>query len=643
LSPRSNPANDANRLARVALLAALAWVIASFLVQELYSLDAWWHIAIGRDILDHWSIPRVDRYTALGLGLPYHDSHWLFQLLLGAFHRAFGLVGAQWVQIGLWGGALTLVYRAARRWTETGTSAALTFLAAMACVERFLPRPEAVTVLMVAAFYLILADRDRSLRARIAILVVLQVIWVNSHGLFVIGPGMVGAYAVEAVWIRWRAKSGEWKPALATLGAVLLATLVTPYGVGAWAYAALILTEASAPGTVSTLGEMSSTFGATARSSPVFWFFAALLVLVVGATSHALARQRPISLARSFIVLAMLLAALMGRRNIVLFAVVAAPFLAETLAPVLDSFGRRSVTRIALALAMLAWSWMPLSGRFYLNLELPTRFGFGATPSFFPHGLPNFLEQIDFQGNVLNSNTLGGFLTYHRYPQNLPLTDGRWEIYGSKRIESVITATRTPGVWRNTVRAHDLRGVLLAHTSPEAEALLPDLAQDPSWRLVYVDHAASFWMSSTTPEAPTARDPREALSSLPSRFDDAVILAAFYDGIGAHALQVEALERALEFNWRSQMLLEQLGPLQLDLEDYAGAEQTYRGLIALDPQNASALNELAFLAYVRSDLDEALSLMRKAFALDADNPQYRQNLDRLRAAFDAATGEEPAQ
>jgi hypothetical protein len=233
LSPRPDPENDASRLTRVALLAALAWVTASFLVQELYSLDAWWHIAIGRDILDHWSIPRLDRYTVAGLGLPYHDSHWLFQLLLGVFHRAFGLVGVQLVQIGLWSGALALTYRAARRWAETGTSAALVFLAAMACVERFLPRPEAVSVLMVAAFYLVLADQGRSLRARLATLVVLQVIWVNSHGLFIIGPGMVGAYAVEAAWIRWRTKSGEWKPALATLGAVLLATLATPYGVSA--------------------------------------------------------------------------------------------------------------------------------------------------------------------------------------------------------------------------------------------------------------------------------------------------------------------------------------------------------------------------------------------------------------------------
>jgi Flp pilus assembly protein TadD len=87
------------------------------------------------------------------------------------------------------------------------------------------------------------------------------------------------------------------------------------------------------------------------------------------------------------------------------------------------------------------------------------------------------------------------------------------------------------------------------------------------------------------------------------------------------------------------MLLEQLGPLQLDLEDYAGAERTYRQLLAQDPQSTSALNELAFLAYRSGDLDEAFSLMRKALALDADNPQYRKNLDRLRAASEAAAAE----
>ena len=90
------------------------------------------------------------------------------------------------------------------------------------------------------------------------------------------------------------------------------------------------------------------------------------------------------------------------------------------------------------------------------------------------------------------------------------------------------------------------------------------------------------------------------------------------------------------FSWRPQILLEQLGPLQLGLEDYVGAEKTYRRLIARDPRNASALNELAFLVYARGDLDEALSLMREALVLDADNPRYRQNLDRLRAARDAA-------
>ena len=41
---------------------------------------------------------------------------------------------------------------------------------------------------------------------------------------------MVGAYLVEAAWNCWRTKSEEWKPALATLGAVLLAGIFFFYG-----------------------------------------------------------------------------------------------------------------------------------------------------------------------------------------------------------------------------------------------------------------------------------------------------------------------------------------------------------------------------------------------------------------------------
>jgi hypothetical protein len=68
-----------------------------YLVHEVYSLDVWWHVVIGGDILENLSLPKVDRYAAAALGRAYHDSHWLFQVVLAISHRLLGWIGVQLV------------------------------------------------------------------------------------------------------------------------------------------------------------------------------------------------------------------------------------------------------------------------------------------------------------------------------------------------------------------------------------------------------------------------------------------------------------------------------------------------------------------------------------------------------------------
>ena len=75
------------------LAASLIWVVASFLVHELCSLDVWWHLVIGEDILQRLQVPDINIYSAGALNKPYHDSHWLFQAALALSHRLTGLNG----------------------------------------------------------------------------------------------------------------------------------------------------------------------------------------------------------------------------------------------------------------------------------------------------------------------------------------------------------------------------------------------------------------------------------------------------------------------------------------------------------------------------------------------------------------------
>lgn len=614
--------------------AAAVFAVLAFLVHEISSLDVWWQVAIGRDIVERLSVPMVDRFSVAGAGRPYHDSHWLFQVLLALAHRGIGWVGVQAVLTGLWGLALAFCYRSCRRWVTAGPASVLVFLAAMASVERFLPRPELVTFLGLAFFYHRLQEgRFRSGRELLA-LGAAQTLWANSHGLFVLGPFLVGCYWLAAVVARLRRRPSELAASSRALAVVTAASLLSPFGLGGWRYAATLLTEAGGGGPVvmASLGELSATFGVAARSAPAFWFFLALLLASAVLAIRALARGR---VSPRLLILAGLAAtAATGRRNVVLFALVAAPFLAEELA---GGAGRlRRLPRWALgatALLMVAWGLYPLSGAYYLRMEIPARWGFGMTPSFFPHGLPAFLDRIGFEGRVLNSNTLGGFYLYHGYPQRLPLTDGRWEVYDPEILERVLTLSRSRhGGWRTLVAEYEIGGILLAHTSPEARALLPELRRAADWRLVYLDRAASFWLPERPGAPPTVNPDDPASLPSPERPDDGWILNAFLGRTGAREAQRINLERTLAFGWRRASLLEQLGPLQLATGRVAAAQITFEALLQLEPDNTDALNELAFLAYRRGDLDRAFTLLERAVELAPEDHRLRENLRRLRAA-----------
>jgi hypothetical protein len=418
---------------------------------------------------------------------------------------------------------------------------------------------------------------------------------------------------------------------------------LTPFDLGGWRYAVLLLTEvgSAAPTALAAVNELSPAFGVAARSAPAFWFFSVLLVSAVAASAVMTARQR--FSPRVLIVAAMLAAALTGRRNVVLFALVAAPFIAEELGALLPA-GWRSprIATAAIALAMLAWSAYPLTGEYYLKMEIPARFGVGATPSFFPHGISKRLADIGYQGQVLNDNGLGGFYLYHSYPERMPLWDGRWEIYDRRELDGLLAGSRNPGVWHGLIRRYQADGILLAHTSLEARAMVPELVGAADWRLVYLDAAASFWLAAKTTGGPPEIDLADP-ASLPEirRPDDGFIVATFLELAGSDELLLAALRRTLEFGRRRELILARLGEVELRTGRLAEAEETYRLLVELEPDNAMALNELAFLAFNRGDLVTATGMLERAIEVEPDNQDYRVNLGRVRAAAGAgrASGE----
>jgi len=610
--------------------------IGTFLVCQIYDYDIWWHVVIGRDILVRRAVPTTDHFAAVTFGRPYYDSQWLYQVVVALADQAAGMVGVQVVMILAWGATLFFCHHALQRWATPLAGTLLLFLAAMASAERFLPRPEIITLLMITVFYWMLQDR-RYLRVHdVLICGLLQAVWVNAHGLFIIGPFMVGCYWLVAALRRIQGGEPDFVPLSRLLGVVTAATLLSPYGAGGWYFTALLLYQVSpeGPSLLRTVGEMSPTLGPATRSGMAFWFFAALLFLTIVAAIPVALRCR-ISVARLLIVGGLFAVSLTARRNIPLFVLVAAPFAAENLRLLslqgIANDRTKAVASVALTMSMLVMAGYSLSGAYWLNLGIPSRCGWGVTPTLFPRTLPEVLDRTGFEGQVLNSHGLGGFYLYHGYPRRLPLVDNRFELVDMKVLAKLFDSLGKPAEFASIVAAYDIRGLLLQHISAESKVMLPMLRLQDTWRLVYFDHAVSFWMHIGTPKSPPAIDLGTAtLLSSPSRVEDCNMLNVFLNAMEAYDLKLQNLQDALVFNWDVEKTLTDIGQTQMRLRRFDQAENTYKRLVRDYPRNLSALNDLGVLAYQKGDTVTAERMLRRALEIAPDNADFRTNYQLLK-------------
>ncbi len=621
--------NVLNVLNRV-LPVALVWVAATFLVHELCSLDVWWHLVIGRDILQTFQIPEINTYSAGALNQPYHDSHWLFQVALALSHSLVGLNGPIFFMLLVWGATLFIIYRESYSYSGRTAAVFTTFLVMGASAERFLPRPEIITFLMIALFYALLQREKYQTTAQIALLVVLQIIWVNSHGLFVIGPFMVGCY-----WL-WHAikfshgKENHFHPLSITLLLICLGMLVSPHGTAALAYSLLLFSEVGkdAPRYMQAVNELSPTFGAAAMAASAFWFYMALMLLTFTAVIF---NRKQLSVPRILIVGALCVAAFTGRRNIVLFALVSAPFIAELLGYKLSQLTLKPAVSNALKGAMLVvllgWSSYPLSGAYYLDMEIPARTKLGVTPDFFPHALPAFIRRHNIQGQVYNTNRLGGFYLYHLYPDRIPFIDGRWEIYGAPFFLAKQAALQSFPAWQQWAAKYNIRSVLLHHTASESAMLAPALYQDPNWSLVYYDFAASYFVKNeaigTAQPITFSTDSKLPIGAV--RPDSRFILNAFYRNMGLKSLLLANLEQLLPTGLKREKILFELAKINLELNRLTLAEHYYLQRLESDNSHTETLSDLSFIYYQRQAFQRSLMYSESAIKSAPNNLDIRFN------------------
>lgn len=615
-------------------------IIAFFLIRQVSDSDMWFHMAVGKQILAAGSLPATDQLSLLNFGQPVYAHLWLFQTLLAAGYPLGGAWWLQGVQVVLLSLTLFIVYRTTRIRTSANTAWLLLLAVAIASSERFTVRPELVSFIMIALYYCRLQQGKYHSSVDIIVFFIMQEIWTNSHGIFVIGPFLTGCYFAEALLKGFMGKGYKDARSLGILTAVVTtACVVTPNGWENIQYAWRLFVESNpmAPRLSNATHEMAAALGEVSRTMLPFWFYLFLIVaFLFSLLAVALHRRRQLPLARTMIGLALLAASMTGMKNIPVFALVAAPLIGEYLS-LLDSDRLRRTCAAAIAatmtIAVLVWS--PRPALTYLATWVPYRFGLGLSADYVPVGLPAFLDKTGFSGPIFNSMDQGGFYEYHGYPGRIPFYDSRLQDYNPKELiaayEAVVNANQNPAGWYALERRYGFRGILLGNLPDDKEAsgLLPLLSADPAWRPVYVDYAASFWMKTDQGHLPPAIDSGyvKNLVNGVSNFAQAENIDFLLEKTGLYPeLRIILLEKAVR-QWENTAFLINLGLIKLQSGNLPEAEKLFLRVLRLKPDSRLTLTTLAQIALYRNDRAMAEKYLRKALKYYPRDADLQHNLD----------------
>jgi hypothetical protein len=463
---------------------AIALPVLAALLAPLPTVDLAYQLRAGAQILAGGGIPTVDTWTFTAYGRPWLDQQWGAQVLLAAAWSTTGWTGLVLLRAALVGAIAWLVLATIRRRAsglQARTSALLALGAFVVMAPALALRPQLFGMALFAASLALLSFR-RERRAGLWALPVVAAAWANLHGSFVLAPVLVGFALLEDLADR----SPGSRRTLVVLLVTAAATLLTPFGIGAWRYATAL---AANPDVTRRVSEWQPP-ALTDVPGLLFWG-SVVFVAVAGAVE----RRRRRAAVPWPALLALLAFAVLGAntgRGIAWWSMVAvmtvAPVFANGRSSEVSPPPRPSRINSAVAVALV------LAGIALLPAWRPLDPGLGApsgTLSYAPSGITAALREVATPADrVWNPQTWGSWLEF-AVPAPAYALDSRIEVFPPQVwVNAEVIDAAGPG-WDALL---DAAGVTIVATSGPADAPLANaLVASPGWTLYYADVDGAVW------------------------------------------------------------------------------------------------------------------------------------------------------
>lgn len=616
------------------------------------------HLMNGKMILSgQFDILTKDVYSYMEPDTPYFNDHWLSGIVFYLLYLVFGFNGLIVFTAVFMLSAFALIFWVALKRANFWLVAALSIPVILILQERTDVRPEIFSYLFTAIFIYLLFDlEEHPEHNRVFWLAPLQLLWVNLHTFFIVGPTLVGGFLFEKIILNRKNFRGDLLIKKLTLLFIALVgvNFLNPNGtLGALRPITRFFDER-----IWVTEDQPLLYVLEIRPVEDISALVAVPLFFIALTSFLFClRRRPKPIFSVFAVIGTIAGSAAIIRTLPFFGLIFLLVVSENLNwAFLNMWNRLRQMRPIVVRYIQFISSGTMIGALLLLLFFGifgkvskfNEFGLGLVPR--SNDAAIFFKEQNLHGPIFNSPAIGSYLIWHFFPREKVFIDNRHaDTYSASLINAYRLAVSSEEVWYKLLELEKFNSIIFFPYDDifNARQFLARRMQDPDWAVVYADNNASILLRNNKKNLDkikkfqiTKDNVGEKMRYLleSSDIDDNIAAADIFNLTGRGDSALEIFQEVVLREPRNSKIWRIMGETAVlrnnEKSDILAVIYLERA-ISLGQKNAGAYTYLG-LAYFRlGRFKESEETLKKALYLDSSRQDTKDYFQQLQKYLDA--------
>lgn len=479
-----------------------------FSLRLIIDIDIGFHLRGGQWMLENMSFHKNDVFTYTVNQNEYIAMYWFYQIILYLVYTFSGYSGLTIMNSILLVLVFSLIFTRMRLSGVPLWFATIAIFLTVCVMEiRFGIRPEVVTWIFLLLTLLILDQYNHNKKNYLFLLPMIQIFWVNFHGLFILG-WIVSATYCASTWFHERRLD---RTLLTWFMVTVLVSFINPYFFKGVTFPFYLFTRLQSSNIFKhVISELTSPWAIRATEGAPFFPRGALYLyylLTFVSFAFLLITHRKRKMHDYVLLVAFFYLSCVAIRNVPLFMIIAIHIIALSVHDLITGFTlkARTITKLSarylpyvFLIIIILLSLRIVTNAYYISDRRFVVFGTGLHPYVHPIGAADFMLKNKLHGRIINDLNSGSWCIW-QLPQPV-FIDGRLEVMREKFFQEYLESFTHGGLQK---LIHTYNPKMILFNSSVALKWNMQLRKMHDWRLIYWDeHSALYACHDYAPSLP---------------------------------------------------------------------------------------------------------------------------------------------